>query len=234
MTLTTDRSTPKVLILRLDRPAKRNAIDRSLVEALLVAFEAPEARAIVLSSTDAACFCAGADLSIEDAERAAVSDLLYDLYGRMLRLPAPIVVAVDGHAVGGGAQLAIAGDLRIGTPATRIRFAGPGHGLSVGAWGLPSLVGRGRALDLCLAMREVGAEEALAIGLLDRVVADADTVAIELATAFAALDANAVGRVKSTVRDVTGLLAALEAEREGNRVNWSGSTTVLRRPGRGA
>ena len=136
--------------------------------------------------------------------------------------------------MGGGAQLAIAGDLRIGTPATRIRFAGPGHGLSVGAWGLPSLVGRGRALDLCLAMREVGAEEALAIGLLDRVVADADTVAIELATAFAALDANAVGRVKSTVRDVTGLLAALEAEREGNRVNWSGSTTVLRRPGRGA
>ena len=84
-----------------------------------------------------------------------------------------VVAALDGAAVGGGAQLAIAADLRVAAPAAFLQLAGPGHGLAVGAWGLPSLVGRGRALDLCLSMRPVEREEALAIGLVDRVADDA-------------------------------------------------------------
>ena len=228
MSLQIDRSLPDVLVLQLDRPAQRNAINRDMVEALLAAFATVSERAVVLGSTDPSSFCAGADLTLADAERAAVSDLLYEVYARMIRLHAPIVVAVGGHAVGGGAQLALAGDLRIGTPATRIRFVGPGHGLAVGAWGLPSLVGRGRALDLCLTMRPVDATEALAIGLLDRVVDDADTEAMELATTLAGLDPAAVRRTKALVRDASGLAAALAQEQAGNRAAWSGSTAGLR------
>jgi enoyl-CoA hydratase/carnithine racemase len=228
MSLRIDRSLPDVLVLRLDRPAQRNAINRDMVEALLAAFATVSERAVVLGSTDPSAFCAGADLTLADSERAAVSDLLYELYARMIGLDAPIVVAVGGHAVGGGAQLALAGDLRIGTPATRIRFVGPGHGLAVGAWSLPSLIGRGRALDLCLTMRPVDATEAMAIGLLDRVVDDADTAAMELATTLAGLDPAAVRRIKTLVRDASGLAGALAQEQAGNRAAWSGSTAGLR------
>src|SRR3954467_6370006 len=90
-----------------------------------------------------------------DPERAAVSALLYALYGRMTSSDAIIVAALGGAAVGGGAQLAIAADLRVASPGAHVRIAGPGHGLAVAAWGLPSLVGRGRAVDLCLTMRHV-------------------------------------------------------------------------------
>src|SRR3712207_7270247 len=100
----------------------------------------------------------------------------------MVRLPVPIVVAIEGPAVGAGMQLAVAGDLRVAGPQTKLCVAGPGHGLAVAAWGLPSLVGRGRALDLCLTMRTVGAEEALAIGLVDRIEQDAGEAAVKLAS----------------------------------------------------
>src|SRR4029450_12728200 len=82
----------------------------------------------------------------------------------------------------------------------RIRFAGAGHGLAVGAWGLGSLVGRGRAMDLCLSMREGSADEATAIGLVDRVADDPDAVALRLATQVTRLDRAAVARVKRLVR----------------------------------
>ena len=77
-----DRPAPGVLRLRLDRPERRNALDRPVLEMLLDAFAAPEAPVVLLGSTSREAFCAGADLTLEDAERAAVSDLLYELYGR--------------------------------------------------------------------------------------------------------------------------------------------------------
>jgi enoyl-CoA hydratase len=78
-----DRPAPGVLRLRLDRPARRNALDRATLELLLDAFAAPGDPVVVLGSTSREAFCAGADLGLADAERAAVSDLLYELYGRM-------------------------------------------------------------------------------------------------------------------------------------------------------
>jgi enoyl-CoA hydratase/carnithine racemase len=205
----------------LDRPQKRNALDRALVEALIDAFSADRWRAVVLGTSDPRGFCGGADLSLADDERARVSLRLYDLYRLMTSLPAPIVVAVEGPAVGGGAQLAIAGDLRIGDPRAMFRFPGPGHGLAVGAWALPSLVGRGRALDLCLTSRDVGADEALRIGLLDRVEDDARGAALELAEKIAGLDEGAVERVKRVARSASGLDAALALEAAGN-ASWRG------------
>jgi enoyl-CoA hydratase/carnithine racemase len=221
-TVVVDRSRPGVAVLSLHRPAKRNALDRAMVRGLGDALADGHARAVVIRSADARCFSAGADLDLADAERALLSDELYELYEQIIDLDVPVIAAVDGIAVGGGAQIAAAADLRIGGPAAAFRFAGPGHGLAVGAWALPSLVGRGRAIDLCLSMRPIGAEEALAIGLLDRLADDGGAAAIELAGQLAELDAGAAGRVKRIVRDGCGLRTALLDERGGN-ASWSGA-----------
>lgn len=226
--LLTDRPAEDVLRLRLNRPDRLNAINTPLVEALNMAFDGVDARAVVLDSSTPRAFCAGADLDLEDAERARVSDLLYELYEKMVRLPIPIVVAINGDAVGGGAQLAIAGDLRVAGPLAKLRVAGPGHGLAVAAWALPSLVGRGRALDLCLTMREIGAEEALAMGLVERIEENPSETAIDLASSFARLDPAAAGRVKRVVTAASGYLDALREERVGNRESWSGSVAALK------
>ncbi|HKZ27848.1 MAG TPA: enoyl-CoA hydratase/isomerase family protein [Rubrobacteraceae bacterium] len=226
--LLTDRPAEDVLRLRLNRPDRLNAINTPLVEALNTAFDGVDARAVVLDSSTPRAFCAGADLDLEDAERARVSDLLYELYEKMVRLPIPIVVAINGDAVGGGAQLAIAGDLRVAGPLAKLRVAGPGHGLAVAAWALPSLVGRGRALDLCLTMREIGAEEALAMGLVERIEENPSETAIDLASSFARLDPAAAGRVKRVVTAASDYLDALREERAGNRESWSGSVAALK------
>ena len=227
--LLVDHPAGDVLRLRLNRPDHLNAIDMPLVRALLAAFDEVDARVVVLGSSTPKAFCSGADLDLEDEERARVSDLLYELYEKMVELSVPVVVALDGHAVGGGAQLAVAGDLRIAGPGTKIRVAGPGHGLAVAAWGLPSLVGRGRALDLCLTMRAVGAEEALTMGLVDRVEEEPGDAAVDLASKLARLDPAAVGRAKRVVSVASGPLDALREERMGNREHWSGSIAALRR-----
>src|SRR3712207_3882095 len=111
--LLTDRPAKDVLRLRLNRPDRRNAVNMPLVRALNAALDRLDARAVILGSSSPQAFCSGADLDLEDAERAEVSDLLYELYEKMVRLPIPIVAAVDGHAVGAGVQLAVAADLRV-------------------------------------------------------------------------------------------------------------------------
>lgn len=225
--LLVDRPLEGVVRLRLDRPQRRNAIDGELVEALHNAVAGLDGSAAVLASTDARTFCAGADLDLGDAERALVSDRLYALYERMIGARTVLVAAVNGPAVGGGAQLAVACDLRVAGPGARFRFAGPGHGLAVGAWALPALVGRGRAIDLCLTMRWVDAEEALRLGLVDRLVENPEAEALALAGGFAGLDPDAVARVKAVVGTASRHAVALEAEAEGNRATWSGSIAGL-------
>jgi len=218
-----------VVRLRLNRPSRHNAINDELLARLRDAVEDsagdPATRAIVLSSATPGMFCAGADLKVADVVRRQVSNHLYLLYQRMLSLPIPILAALTGPAVGGGAQLAIASDVRVAEPGTWLRFVGPGHGLAVGAWGLPSLIGRGRALDLCLSGRRVDAQAAAASGLVDRIAEDAEAHALDLAAEFSALDPGAVARTKALIG--AGLLAALESEAEGNR-HWSGQAPASR------
>jgi enoyl-CoA hydratase len=221
--LVIDRPRDGVVRLRLNRPERRNALDLALVEALHDAVGALDAGAAVLASTDPAVFCAGADLDIADAERVRVSERLYALYERMLTCATPHVAALEGPAVGGGAQLAVACDVRIAGPGARLRFVGPGHGLAVGAWALPSLVGRGRAMDLCLSMRWVDADEAVRIGLGDRPADDPQAAALDLAEHIAGLHPEAVQRVKRLVATAAHHGAVLAEEAEGNRRAWSGS-----------
>lgn len=215
---------PEVGVVRilLDRPDRANAMDLAMVRRLRDAVAGAGTPAIVLGSTRARTFSAGADLAIPDAERAAVSEALYDLVETMLTVPSVIVAAAAGHVVGGGSQILLACDVRIGSPETTVRFVGPGHGLAVGVWGLPSLVGRGAAMDLCLTSRTVGADEALRMGLLDRVEVDASAAALRMASLVAGLEGEAAARAKRVVVEGTSLLAALAVERAANR-GWHGA-----------
>lgn len=221
--MVSDSPLPDVLRLRLDRPACRNALDQPLVRALLNAIRGLDARVVILGTTSTAAFSAGADLRLQDQDRSEVSDLLYELYECMLTVSAPIIVAMPGHTVGGGAQIMLAADLRIGAPNSAIRFVGPAHGLAVGAWGLPSLVGRGRAMQLMLSMRAVGAQEALSIGLVDMIADDPDDAATNLASELLKLDRDALTRLKRVVAMAGNLVEALRLERRGNAEEWSGS-----------
>lgn len=224
-----------VITLSLSRPERRNALDEALVLRLRAAFESHGgARAIVLRSAQAGMFCSGADLGVSDEERARVSRELYALYGQMITSRAPVIAALDGPAIGGGAQLAVACDLRVAGPGGSIRFLGPGHGLAVGAWALPTLVGRGRAIDLCLTGRTAEPEEALRIGLVDRLADDASAAAASLAAELSALEPDAVARVKAVAARALadGAAAGLGLEAEGN-ARWRGGTPGLRRPGSG-
>jgi enoyl-CoA hydratase len=189
MAVRVEKSGPVTTVI-LARPEVRNAVDREHAEALAAAFAAFEqdesARAGVLWG-EGGCFCAGADLkavATERGNRVAPPRALHvagdpDGTGPMgvtrMQLSKPVIAAVAGHAVAGGLELALWCDLRVAE-------AGAVFGVFCRRWGvplvdggtvrLPRLVGQGRALALILTGRPVDAEEALRIGLADRVVAD--------------------------------------------------------------
>ena len=205
--------------LRLARPERRNALDVSLMLAVRDAFMVERELPVLLGSSDPRVFCAGADLTISDAERAMISDLIYDCCETMITRPGPVIAVVTGAAVGGGAQLAAAADVRIAGPGARLRWIGPpGPDLAVGAWILPDLAGRGAAMDLALTGRWVEAAEALALGLVNRVEDDPERAAEQFAAGLAAAGP---GAAVKAVMAAGGLLDRLRAERELNRSAWT-------------
>jgi enoyl-CoA hydratase/carnithine racemase len=219
--LRSERSPHGFRRLLLACPRRHNPITPDLARALQGAFTADPAEPVVLGSTDPAVFCAGADLTIGEAERAEVSALLYECLEIIITRPGLVVAAVGGPAVAGGAQLAAAADLRIAGPGARFRWIGPpGRDLAVGAWILPDLVGRGRAAELAMTGRWVDATEALAVGLVNRVEPEPLRAAEELAAGLAAGSAGSLARVK-TIMMATGLLDRLHAEADANRAAWA-------------
>jgi enoyl-CoA hydratase/carnithine racemase len=215
--LTAETSPAGYRWLRLARPERRNALDLSLLRAVTDALAADPEVPVLLASADPRVFCAGADLTISATERAAVSDLVYDCCEIILTRPGPVIAVLAGPAVGGGAQLAAASDLRIASPAARLRWTGPpGVDLSVGAWLLPDLVGRGPAMDLVLTGRWVQAAEALALGLVNQVCDDPEPVAAAIAAGLAGHGAGA-----KAVMAAGGLLDRLRTERAANRAAWA-------------
>jgi len=219
--LRVEHSTAGYRQLLLARPERRNALDPGLARALRDALGEDTATPVVLGSADPRVFCAGADLDVSDADRAAVSDLVYECCEIMITRPGPVIAVVGGAAVGGGAQLAAAADLRIAGPAARLRWIGPaGLGLAVGAWVLTDLVGRGAAMELALTGRWVGAAEALAMGLVNRVDDNPGEVAALIAGELATQDPRSLAGVKS-VAAAGGLLDRLRAEQQLNRSAWA-------------
>ena len=211
----------------LDAPARRNAITLATVEHLHQLLEEEPARTLLLGSTTPGIFSAGADLAVDDATRARLSDLLYACYEQLVTRPGIVIAVVEGAAVGGGAQLTAAADLRTASPEARWRWVGPGHGLAVGSWILPSLLGRARALDLTLTSQWLHVDEAVAAGFVARVDEDPWQAAVEIAAGLTKADPEALARVKR-VATRGALLDRLHAERTENRVSWSGAAPNAR------
>jgi len=169
--LRVERSGDRV-VATLHRPEVRNAIDQALVDDLhaLCAELESEPRTLVLTGADGV-FASGADISQLRERRAADAraGINTTVFRRIHDLPMPVIAAIDGYALGGGAELAYAADLRIGTPALRIGNPEPGLGIIAAAgatWRLPAIVGEARAAELLLTGRILDADEALAWGLV--------------------------------------------------------------------
>ena len=219
-----------VALLRLDRPETRNAINTAMLEQLLTHLAAARrdeaVRVLVISSTDHMGLSAGADVREQFDEQGAVRrmELFARLYDEITGFPRPTVAACHGSCVGGGAEIAVACDLRVGGSNLRIRFPGAALGVPVGPARLVTLCGLSVAKYLLLTAREVGADEALRWGLVHKVVPAARTedAAIQLAAGVAAHPPAAVARLKSMLHELDGVEE--RSRREGlGQIEWQRS-----------
>ena len=231
MTLTTyDVDQQGVALLRLDRPEARNAINTAMLEEMLAHLDAArqddETRVLVLSSTDHMGLSAGADVREElDAPgRVERMELFARLYDELTGFPKPTVAACHGSCVGGGAEIAVACDLRVGGSNLRMRFPGAALGVPVGPARLVTLCGLSVAKYLLLTGKDVGAEQALRWGLVHKVAPAPATEeqALDLAGAVAAHPPEAVARLKRMLHEWDGVEGRSRAEGEG-QVDWQRS-----------
>lgn len=177
-----------VAVIRLNRPEVLNALSFAVLDELdraIAAVEASPARGLVFVGTGPKAFCAGADIvELMDrtlAQQREGSRQGQAVFSRIAAMPIPSVAVIHGFAFGGGLELAMACTFRVATPAAKMGLPEIKLGLIPGYGGtqrLPRLIGEGRALDLVLSGRSVGAEEAERIGLVTRVVEGDDPVAI--------------------------------------------------------
>lgn len=165
-------------IVTIDRPERRNAVDGPTAERLLAALERFEAdddaRVMILTGAGGIAFCAGADLKAIDTYAGRLDDPDGPM-GFTRRTPAkPAIAAIDGYALAGGLELALWCDLRIATETSSLGYPERRWGVPLidgGTQRLPRVVGLGRALDLILSGRIIGAAEAHQMGLVNEVVA---------------------------------------------------------------
>jgi enoyl-CoA hydratase/carnithine racemase len=103
--------------------------------------EDPSVSVFVLGSTDPACFSAGMDTKEAFAPAAKTIEVLLDVQWALEAYPKPMVAILGGHVIGGGAEVALSADVRIGSPGTHFRFPGTGYGIAQGSWHLVDAVG---------------------------------------------------------------------------------------------
>jgi enoyl-CoA hydratase len=177
MTVRRESSGP-VLTVTIDRPEARNAVDRATADALAEAFrdfDADDSLSVAVLTGAGGTFCAGADLKAL-SRGESVNRLEPDGDGPMgpsrMRLSKPVVAAIEGYAVAGGLELALWCDLRVAAEDAVLGVFCRRWGVPLidgGTVRLPRLIGQSRAMDLILTGRPVAADEALAIGLVNRV-----------------------------------------------------------------
>jgi enoyl-CoA hydratase len=219
-----------VALLQLDRPDARNAINTQLLEELLEhlsnARDDDAVRVLVLSSTDHMGLSAGADVreELDDAGKVRRMELFARLYDELTGFPKPTVAACHGACVGGGAEIAVACDLRVGGGNLRLRFPGAALGVPVGPARLVTLCGLSVAKYLLLTSKEVAADDAHRWGLVHVVVPPARTeeAAIQLATQVAAHPPEAVARLKRMLHEWDAVEDRSRVEGEG-QVEWQRS-----------
>jgi enoyl-CoA hydratase/carnithine racemase len=220
----------RVALLRLDRPEVRNAINTAMLEEMLAhlasAGDDDEARVLVISSSDHMGLSAGADVreQLDAAGNVRRMELFSQLYDALTGFAKPTVVACHGACVGGGAEIAVACDLRVGGSNLRLRFPGAALGVPVGPARLVTLCGLSIAKYLLLTSKEVDADTAYRWGLVHKVAPAARTeeAALQLAAQVAEHPPEAVARLKRMLHEWDGVEDRSLAEGEG-QVAWARS-----------
>ena len=204
MSLTSYHVEDHVALLQMDRPNQMNAISTEMLSELLmhlaVARDDDAVRAVVFSSTDYSCFSAGADIKeeLDDDGRITRMQQFADLYDAVVQFPKPTIAACHGYTVGGGAEIAIGCDIRIGGSNLQMRFPGAELGVPVGPARLVTLCGLSAAKFLLLTSSVIKADEAFRLNLVNRVAPGAATenTAMDMASQIAQYDPEAVANLK--------------------------------------
>jgi 2-(1,2-epoxy-1,2-dihydrophenyl)acetyl-CoA isomerase len=217
-----------IATITLNRPERLNALTfevyRELTDMFATLRDERDVRVVVITGAGRA-FCAGGDVEFmaslqQSGDLAAFRKLLdagRDIVLQIATMPKPVIAAINGVAAGAGCNLALACDYRIASEQARLSESFVRIGLNPdwgGTWLLPRLVGRARAMELMLSGRMVDAAEALAIGMVDRVVADLPSETEQLARMFAAAPPLAAAGIKRAVNaaEANDLRAQLELE----------------------
>src|SRR5919106_3697480 len=219
-----------IALLRLERDEARNAINTGMLEEILghlaSARDDDAVRVLVISSNDHLGLSAGADVREELDEDGKVRrmELFAQVYDEITAFPKPTVAACHGSVVGGGAEIAVACDLRVGGANLRMRFPGAELGVPVGPARLVTLCGLATAKYLLLTSRNVSADEALRMGLVHRVAPAAATedAALDLAAEVAVHPPEAVARLKAMLHRWDGVVERSADEGRG-QVEWQRS-----------
>jgi enoyl-CoA hydratase/carnithine racemase len=220
-----------VATIRLDRPPM-NALNAQVQDEIAAAAaqvsQDPAIRAVVLYGGEKV-FAAGADIKemaeVGYSQMAADTRRLQESFTAVAKIPKPVVAAVTGYALGGGLELALCADFRVAGESARVGQPEILLGVIPGAGGtqrLPRLVGPARAKDIVYTGRFVGAQEALAIGLVDKVVPDAEVyqAARDLVSRYATGPAAALRAAKQAIDD--GLEVNLDTGLEIERLHFAG------------
>jgi 2-(1,2-epoxy-1,2-dihydrophenyl)acetyl-CoA isomerase len=222
------RTGDQITTITLNRPDKLNAFAGTMREDLLAALKAAAGRVVVITGAGRA-FCAGGDVEnmarLQKAGDTGAFRKLLDagaaIVTQIAEMPQPVIAAINGVAAGAGCNLALACDYRIASDQAKLgeTFVRIGiHPDWGGTWTLPRLVGTSRALEIMVTGRMVDAAEALAIGMVDRVVSDLAAETEKLARAIAAGPPIAIEGIKralaaSRTNDLRAQLA-LETEHQ--------------------
>lgn len=224
MTLIQTRDVPGddnlVRVVTLSRPRARNAMNTAmlgeLLDVLVEARDDDTVASVVLTGAHGH-FSAGADVK-EGLDHGGVvrrMELFGQVYEAVAVSPKAIVAGISGSCVGGGAEVAAACDIRVAAPDARFRFPGAALGYPVGAAKLVGLVGLGTAKDLVLTSRTIDAQEALEVGLVQRLAEDPLAEAITTAQMIAGNNLQAVSYLKAQFDRFSGLGDRVAAENDG-------------------
>jgi len=218
----------RVAVITINRADKLNALNRALLDELDSALDTiagdDNVRAVIITGAGNRAFVAGADIAEIAALRTAEDAEEFSRHGQRIfskieQLPKPVIVAINGYALGGGCELAMSGDVRLA--ADTAQFGQPEINLGVipgygGTQRLARIIGRDRAKYLVFTGERIGADEAFRLGLVERIVPATDLLdaAMELATSLAARAPHAIALAKMAINEGTSmpLEQALEHE----------------------
>jgi len=198
--------------IALNRPYAANAMGRTMISQLrdvICSLNDPDVRCVVLSSSSQKVFSAGADLreraSMSQSEAQDFVDSLRQTFDDLAQLPVPVLAAVEGVALGGGAEIALAADIRVASSSARFAFPETGLAIVPGAGGtqrLPRLIGAARAMELIVTGRRIDAATAAEYGLVQRLagVGGAEEMAIDMAKMIAGKGPIAIRMAKRAIR----------------------------------